>query len=359
MIFPQFGPTSVKMPTMLSVYSFLVLFVICSGAKTAFKRELGKLDYLYAAKDLLNDAHSPFQLAPIYAHECMEDECQKRRFHSVRFGSGPIIEFSNLWTTAVNYIPTGYYIRCPRGMLVSGLSCIKGDCTKPQLHCGKVLASFGSTANKFKIVLPSNTSRFTKCPDSMYVSGLQCTTWHCIPTGLHCTRLLLQRRPKMKHLLERSGNRVIESALFTDKNGGKSEKANGPIFQIRCIGSLCNPQWFFSIARGVDPLLGAVQKWTPGIQNAGSSASCPTAMVVAQMHCQAPLCNKVALGCAKFLNSDITIVEEHDTRHSEIFGPYDKLIGVCPDGYYFKKLHCIRDLCYEMVMECVKITFIE
>lgn len=271
----------------------LVLFQRSCAREVPFKRQYGTLDFMHTARIMIDDGHFPLQQAPIYAHECLNDDCSERRFLTVRYGSDPVVEYSNFRAHKINYNGERFFIRCPKGMLGFGTICYQGNCLKPQMLCGKVPRSFGKTSSKFKIVQPSNSSRITACPDSMYVSGLECPAWDCIPTGLHCTELKMTRRPELKYTLRIAGNRKSESELFSSKNEGLSEVMRGPIIKITCLGSVCSTLILHSVNRGSAPLLRPVEKWTNYVEGGGTTASCPSGTIVVQWKCQKANCDRI------------------------------------------------------------------
>lgn len=209
---------------------------------------------------LLHTRFTTLQQASIYAHECLNEDCSKCRFLTVRFGSDPVITFTNSWTIFDGYGSELFSLRCPAGMLALGTACYHANCLKLQMLCGEVSSAFGRTTSKSKIVFPSSSSKITTCPDSMYVSGLECTSWDCIPTGLHCTELRQNLRPKLKTPLTTTGNRKAGSGPFSLKNRGLSTEAKFPIYSMACIDTLCTTIHFFWIERGTAPLLRPVEE---------------------------------------------------------------------------------------------------
>lgn len=329
------------------------------GRKVPFKRQYGTLDFMDTFGST-NDGHFPLQQAPIYGHECLDDKCSKRRFLTVRFGDNPVVEFANFLAVQSNYNYDDFYIRCPKGMLGMGTICHNGNCLKPQLLCGQVPKKFGETTSKIKTVLPSNSTKSAKCPDSLYVSGLECTTYNCSPPGLRCIELKIDQKPKMKYTLRAIGSRKLESQLFSaGKNGGLSEQMRDPIFKITCQDGLCGTMRLFSAARRSTSLRGSVEKWTGYAGDEGTSLSCPSETVVAQIKCETSICGRIKLGCTRPAKQTKLLFDESDTKFSNVFGSYKFPIGICPDGYYFQNLSCLLFSCSEMVMGCVKISFIQ
>lgn len=328
-----------------------------------FKRKYGTLDFMDTATYFLTDAYFPIQQAPIYGHECLTNDCSMRRFLTVRFGSEPVIKFLNLWTISDKYIPDAIFIRfslrCPKGMFAMGVSCYNGNCHKLQLHCGPVHPDFGQATSKSKIIMPSNSSKISTCPDSMYVSGLECTSWLCIPTGLHCTMLNMKRMTKFERTLDTAGSREIVSKPFGKNYDSLSEEMRTPIFKMACFGVVCESITLFSVGRGSAPLLGPVEKWTNYVEKEGSTASCPSGTVVAQVKCEGKTCNRIKLGCARPANRNNLILNEDDIKLSDIFGMWNVLDGICPGGYYLKQLSCLIDNCEEMVMGCLQASFLQ
>lgn len=243
-------------------FTSLLLFLFQRGHanQILFKRQYGTTDALNIATNHLYDAHLPIQQAPIYGHECINEDCSKRRFFTVRFGNDPVVKFSNYWTIFEGYAPNKFPFKCPKNMPVLRASCYRGNCLRLRLNCGYVPFAFGQMTSHFKFVMPSNSSKLATCTDSMYVSGLECPNGRCIPTGLHCTTLEMYHKPKSKYSLDVSGNRQIERKLLSSMDSGPSEKMNRPIFKWICHGTLCDSVTLFSIDRGMTPLLGPVEK---------------------------------------------------------------------------------------------------
>lgn len=341
----------------LSLLSLLCQSI--SARQVLFKRQYGTLDFMYSSGSMFDDTYFPLQQAPIYGHECLNDDCSESRFLTVRYGSDSVIKFSNFRAHRKDYNTGRFFIRCPKKMLGMGTICSHGNCLKPQMFCGEVPEEFGKTSSKFRIVLPSNSSKVTTCPDSMYVSGLECATWNCIPIGLHCTELKMTFRAQNKHILRIAGNRKSESDLFSSKKGGRSEVMRGPIFKIECLGTVCNSLILSSVDRGSAPLLHPVEKWTNYVEDEGTIASCPSGTIVVQMECQKESCDKIRLGCARPIRQNGIVIEENDIMVSNIFGLWNIRSGFCPDGYYFKSLSCLLFACSTMVMQCVKVSFIQ
>lgn len=341
----------------------LYLFQDGHARQILFKRQYGTLDFMDAATYFLVDGYFPIQQAPIYGHECLSKDCSERRFHTVRFGSDAVVKFSNSWTISDKYIPDSIFIRfsitCPKGMLAMGITCYHGDCHRLQLHCGHVPLNFGQTTSNSKIIPPSNSTNISTCPNSMYVSGLECTNLLCIPTGLHCTTLKMNRRSKFKYTLDIAGNREVKSKLFGKKYSDLSEEMKNPIFKLTCFGIVCESITLSSTERGSVQLLRPVEKWTNHVEKEGTIASCPSGTVVARVKCEGRICGRIKLGCARPVDRNNLILDDNDIKFSDIFGMWDMLDGIFPGGYYFKQLSCIVDNCEKMVMGCVKASFIQ
>lgn len=345
-------------PILLHVWIYVTL--ICHEASNVpFTRDIGTLDYMNKF-GWMEEGLLPLQLVPIYGHECFEKDCQYRRFLTVRLGNEEIIEFSNYWTTMQIQRSDGWGIRCPENRLALGLTCTDTTCAVPQLHCGAMLTQFQIIPSKNTIAHRVGNSSRVLCPDGMYVQGFECRDSNCQSMEHFCVAVEFARAARRRLALLPTGNRVMMSEYFhSGLNKGLSPVMSGPIFCVRCGRHSCEEISLLSVSRGEQPLLDSVTFWTDPIGDEGTSVACPPGMLVRQMKCQGEYCKKVFLGCAMIATKSIVQFDETDLKASDVFGSNVPTDGYCPDGYYMKQLTCFRYICSQMVLGCIRASFIE
>lgn len=323
---------------------------------SSFRREYGTLDVMDVSEERFRNAHVPIQYSPIYGIKCLDDGCVARQFLTVRQGNEHIVEFSNYWTTKSKLNDKGLYTSCPKNMLTMGMA-RKYSWSLDQMMCGRVDQRFKILAKK-NVLVETAKNNIVLCPNGMYVQGIQCLERQCDKIGLFCVELSFNKILESKYPLVPNGNRVIINDFFNaTTNGGLSEKMDGPIFRIgrfdKCVGTR-----HFTIGRGLKPILGPVKKWTEIASNEGTSVSCPRGMLVSQMKCGGKCCDEISLGCSELVNKKVFEIDETQVTVSNLFGT-DIVGGFCPDGHYAKGINCFRTNCNLIIIECVKMTFIE
>lgn len=329
------------------------------AAQKPFTRKMGTPDYMNTFGWPL-EGFIPVAPIPIYAHECVKDDCSERRFLTMRYGNNPILQFSNFWSGIKYHDLNGWHTKCPKNMLAMGMSCSQGVCGLPQLHCGLAAPGFKIVPRKKKTVTPLENETSAFCPDGMYVQGLHAANGPNYRSGLHCVGLFFDNMFPSEFPLIPSDNKISRSVtLNVNDNDGYSLPTDGPIFSIICSSHQCQAITLVSVSRGIEPILGPVEKWTNHVGYGINTASCPPGMLIKQMRCRESYCNKINLGCARPTEESKVRFHDNDLRYSNVFGSYVSIPGYCPEGYYAKEVNCPRAVCSQLILGCVKATYIE
>lgn len=342
----------------LFLASLYVSFSRSRAAEKLFVRKIGTPDYI----DTLNwpsTGFNPVTRVPIYAHECLDKDCSRGRFLTMRFKNIPILQFSNFWSDEIYRDESGWHTRCPKNMLAMGISCPSEQCVIPQLHCGLAAPDFKIVPSKNKQVTPSKKKNSAICPNGMYVQGVDIASGPSYRSGLYCVSLLYKPAFATRNPLIPSDNRITTSELVrADKSKGRSESMDGPIFSI-IYAKEREGFLLVSVNRGVNPILGPVKTWTDYAGEDKGTVSCPRGTIIKQIRCSQNICDKISLGCAKPTKESEVEFHDSDVLYSNVVGSNHALPAYCPEGYYAKEVNCLLDHCSQLILGCVKATYIQ
>lgn len=308
----------------------------------------------------------PIQESPIFGIEYNGDR-KAYRFLTMRRRNTVIVEFSNFWVSQI--ASSGRWsARCPKNMLMMGISCFLDGCNNMRVLCGKTTDGFTIKPNKFKIVLPKTSSSSLSCPKNMFAQGMECFGSPCSKPGLYCVELDCPRANVDEVPLLVANNYRWASADFgsEDSGGGYSWGMEGPMYGMHCLGSsLCDRMKLESIKRGRDRMIAPNSipdsTWVGPVSSIGSSAKCPPNMLLHGFRCLKQSCSEILLRCNPLVDRKRYRINEGKFQYSTPFGnfwPYNSH-AVCSDGYYAKSLACLHHSCSVLVLGCVSVSIRE